>query len=862
MNLNSKQEKRNPMKPGFIYFILCILFLNTAVIPQNTGEPEKILQSEYFAVPQPVVKKQNGLSEQIAMLLKQTEIDLEAIDPVTGSQSNRIYTSWKETSASRNGTFSLKNTTGALAEVWLCLFIVSDAFMPVTVEAESDAGFTLFLNDKALITSKSGLPDSLVRNSEKTHLTNGIHRAVIRCILPADNKERSISLAVNTEEAFAEDFTFALKPVKRLTTLQLLDDDKVSSASISRSGKYAAVSVSRYNTVNKKTDYSLRLYDAQSQKLTAVFPQSSVMSRLRWMASQPESFIYTESNSSETNIRQYFPATGNNLVLYRGISDLESYQISEDGKLLYILKSVRTKEESKSYKRYQNPNDRWPWANSKNKLILLDLNSGQEHLLADYDNSLRLHDISPDGKRLLISFSEDHFDNRPFSRTYSAELNPANGEIDTIRVFDWYRSAQYLSDDEIIYSGGPSMFGKEGVNVPDSLIPNEYDTQIYLYSIKKSSVSPITKNFNPAINSIYADQKKRMLHLTVTEGSMQFYYEYDIKSGSFKRVPLAIEVVNDISVSDAGQVVYTGSGATVHEKAYYYHNGISKVLHDPAPHQTQFGKGRTKVFNYTTPAGKSIDGLLYYPVDFDPEKKYPCIVNYYGGTSPVSQDFEGRYPKNLWTSNGYFVYVVQPSGATGYGQEFSAIHVNDWGKTTSDEIIGAVNNLTASHAYIAKDKIGCIGASYGGFMTMTLLTRTDIFAAGISHAGISLLPSYWGEGYWGYLYSAIATAESYPWSRKDIYVDQSPIFHADKVNTPLLLLHGNSDTNVPPGESMQFYTALKILGKEVELVEIDKQDHHILEHDKRDFWTRLIIAWFDKQLKRQPGYWEHLFKQK
>lgn len=828
---------------------------------QGNGELQNILQSDYFTLPQPVVKKQKEQAEQISLLLKQTEIAFDDIDPVTGNAANRIYTSWKETRAMESGKFSLKNTTGSLAEVWLSFFVTANTFMPATIEAQSDAGFVLFVNQKALFTSKSGAPDSITTHSEKTSLPPGTHWVLLRCIIPAD-AEKSISIALNTEEAFEEDFSFALKPVKRLTTYQLLDDEKISSASLSKSGKYALVSVSRYNTANKKNDFTLYLYDAPGQKLITVFPQSSVMGRPRWINSQPESFVYTESNGSETNLRQYFPSTGNNKLLYRGISDLESYQPSGDGRILYITKSVRAKEEPKSYKRYTSPNDRWPWANSKNKLLMLDLNSGQEHLLADFDNSLRLHDISPGGKKLLLSFSEDHFESRPFSRTYSVELYPASGRIDTIKTFDWYRSAQYLSDDEIIYTGGPSMFGPAGVNVPEGMIPNDYDTQVYIYNIKTKNVDPVTKNFNPAVNSIYTDRSKGVLHLTVTEGSMQLYYEYTIKTRGFKRVPLAIEVVDDISVSETGSIVYTGSGATVHGKAYYYSSGSSKVLYDPAPHQSSFAKGKTQIFNYTTPEGKTIDGLLYFPVDFDPGKTYPCIVNYYGGTSPVAQDFEGRYPKNLWTNNGYFVYVVQPSGATGYGQEFSALHVNDWGKTTSDEIIGAVKNLTANHSYIAKDKIGCIGASYGGFLTMTLLTKTDIFAAAISHAGISLLPSYWGEGYWGYLYSAVATAESYPWNRKDIYVDQSPIFSADKVNTPLLLLHGNSDTNVPPGESMTFYTALKILGKEVELIEIDKQDHHILEHDKRDFWTKLIIAWFDKKLKHEPGYWDYLLKQK
>ncbi|MFW6227300.1 MAG: alpha/beta hydrolase family protein, partial [Bacteroidota bacterium] len=154
------------------------------------------------------------------------------------------------------------------------------------------------------------------------------------------------------------------------------------------------------------------------------------------------------------------------------------------------------------------------------------------------------------------------------------------------------------------------------------------------------------------------------------------------------------------------------------------------------------------------------------------------------------------------------------------------------------------------------------GASYGGFMTMLLMTRTDLFATAISPAGISNITSYWGDGYWGYSYSSEATADSYPWNNKELYVEQSPIFHADKINTPLLLLTGDSDTNVPPGESMQLYTALKILDRPVELVMIKGEDHHIVTPSRRKKWHNVIMAWWDKHLKDQPQWWEEQFPEK
>jgi dipeptidyl aminopeptidase/acylaminoacyl peptidase len=134
-----------------------------------------------------------------------------------------------------------------------------------------------------------------------------------------------------------------------------------------------------------------------------------------------------------------------------------------------------------------------------------------------------------------------------------------------------------------------------------------------------------------------------------------------------------------------------------------------------------------------------------------------------------------------------------------------------------------------------------------------------MFKAAIAHAGISSISSYWGEGYWGYAYSALATANSYPWNRKDIYINQSALFNADKITTPLLLLHGSADTNVPPGESTQLFTALKILGREVEYIQILDQDHHILTYNKRILWTKTIMAWFDRWLKGEHEWWYDLY---
>jgi len=109
------------------------------------------------------------------------------------------------------------------------------------------------------------------------------------------------------------------------------------------------------------------------------------------------------------------------------------------------------------------------------------------------------------------------------------------------------------------------------------------------------------------------------------------------------------------------------------------------------------------------------------------------------------------------------------------------------------------------------------------------------------------------------LYSGIASRNSFPWNNPELYTEHSPIYRADKVTNPILLIHGDADVNVPVGESHTFYTALKLLDKDVELVEYLGDDHHILARDKTFHWWTTMLSYFDKHLKDQPEWWDYHF---
>jgi dipeptidyl aminopeptidase/acylaminoacyl peptidase len=272
--------------------------------------------------------------------------------------------------------------------------------------------------------------------------------------------------------------------------------------------------------------------------------------------------------------------------------------------------------------------------------------------------------------------------------------------------------------------------------------------------------------------------------------------------------------------------------------------------------------GECKDWNFKAERGDSIYGCYYLPPFFDETKQYPMLVYYYGGCSPVGRMLDSYYNYQEWAAMGYVVYVIQPSGCSGFGQEFSSRHVNAYGDYTADDIIQGTKQFCKEHPFVKADKIGCLGASYGGFMTMYLQTVTDIFAAAMSHAGISNPASYWGYGYWGYSYNTTAAAHSYPWNNMELYSGHAPLFNADKVHTPILFMHGGADTNVPINESIQMFTALKLLGRETAFITVEGENHHILNHNKRIRWHDSIMAWFAKWLKDDPTWWDTMYPKK
>lgn len=840
----------------------------------NEKEKEKVqVQSWYllgpFDAPFPAFNDEGEDKMKAGDLLKYEHVALRKLRPVEGAGLNLVdgkTAKWKKVLADTMGAEIPADTTFPLV-AYLAAYVEVPRWMKIDVEARSTNQFEVFVDESSVIknTETGSMSDDKNKKSGSAKLEMGKHLLLVKAVyVPADTVSSwRVDVKLGPGKDFEEVPVVSLDPERTMNITDVLDVPSIGGVDVSPDGTYFMVSISEHRPPEGDTEERTEVRRFKDGGLVKTFKDMSSVSSREWAPTGNRiSYVVREKDKSTFRILDL--ETDRVETVLEGIKDFSGYTWSPDGSFIVYSVNVEPEEDKTGVKRHRGIYDRRGYERNKSNLYVASVPSGVTRKLTAGEYSTFLYDIHPDGKTMLIGRGYEDLTERPYGVTELISLDLENQKTELVLTGRWLGGAQWSPDGKkLLVTGGVTTFGDAGKNVAEGIIPNDYDTQAYLFDPVTKEATPITKDFNPTVTSVYWPEPGDYIYLIAEEGEYVKPYKYDVGKKTFKNIPLECDVIRRGDVArDKPVAVVAGSGAGFPARLYTVDLKSGKVrkILDPAGQDFEHVKiGKIEDFDFDSASGKKIVGRIHYPPDFDPNKKYPCIVYYYGGTSPVDRSFGGRYPKNLWAAAGYVIYVLQPSGATGFGQEFSARHVNDWGKTTVGEIIEGTTKFLAAHPFVDPERTGCIGASYGGFMTQLLITKTDMFAAAVSHAGISDITSYWGEGYWGYLYNAVSAANSFPWNRPDIYIEQSPLFAADKVNTPLLLLHGAADTNVPPGESEQMYTALKLLGKEVEYIKVADQNHWIVDYKKRIVWSNAILSWFDKWLKDQPQWWEDMY---
>ena len=649
----------------------------------------------------------------------------------------------------------------------------------------------------------------------------------------------------------------------------LTDGKRVRGISLSADGKYVVVS---YQTTerggNSRWDYELR--EVKTQRLLRYLSKN-----VKWMP-RSTAYIEEEYQGDKRVLFKVDPLTGQRTQWVYDIPR-ESYTVSPTEDYLIISCSEEGPKEDADVYEVLEMDDRQPGWRTRSYLKRYDLKTGLCQRITFGNKGEHLYDISQDGKKLLVVSSYSRLAKRPTEVEDVYIMDAQTLKMDTVLQGEGFLGGCSFSPDatQILFRGNPEAFNRIGCQLPESVTPSMTEYELFLYDIASKKVTPLTKDFDPSVENADWSLADGQIYLTAEDRDYVNMFVLNPKTGKITKLPIQGDYAYRYDLAARASVVGYLSYKTMEPASAYVMTLNSKAVANSklsSLNSQLFFNGAEALgdaeigtcedWNFTNSKGDTVYGRLYLPKDFDATKKYPMIVYYYGGCSPVSRYFESPYAPQYWNSLGYVAYIIEPSGATGFGQEWASRHVNTAGRGPAEDIIEGTKKICEAHPFINPKKIGCMGASYGGFMTQYLQTQTDIFAAAVSHAGIANHTSYWGQGYWGYNYSEVSMANSYPWSHRDLYVNQSPLFNADKIHTPLLLLHGDADTNVPLIESLQMFTALKLLGREVALVQVKGENHHILEYSKKEKWLATQMAWFARWLKDDPTWWDALYPKK
>lgn len=280
----------------------------------------------------------------------------------------------------------------------------------------------------------------------------------------------------------------------------------------------------------------------------------------------------------------------------------------------------------------------------------------------------------------------------------------------------------------------------------------------------------------------------------------------------------------------------------------------AKKISNTNPQQDKYLWGSVEPYQWLSTEGDTLDGLLYKPANFDGNKKYPMLIYFY---EKYSDDIHQHYvPKpsrsiispTYCTSNGYVVFIPDITYTDGYPGQ-SAYH---------SVVSGALSLV--NEGFIDKDRMGIQGQSWGGYQVAWLVTRTNLFKAAMAGAPVSNMTSAYGGIRWE---SGMVRQFQYEtgqsrigatlWERPDLYIENSPLFRADMVETPLLIMSNDGDGAVPWYQGIEFFTALRRLQKPVWLLNYNGDEHNLKQRANMKDLDLRMMQFFDHYLKDAPA---------
>ena len=369
----------------------------------------------------------------------------------------------------------------------------------------------------------------------------------------------------------------------------------------------------------------------------------------------------------------------------------------------------------------------------------------------------------------------------------------------------------------------------------------------------------LTAHWDGTVNSyVWSKDNKKIYFVAPTKGTVQLF-AIDVPNNlavrSLPRITQISEGQFDISGivgENKDGLVVTTTKMTRATEIFQYSFKTKKIEQITQVNDELYATYKdTKVEGRITKAsdGKDLFSWVIYPPDFDPNKKYPTLLFCQGGPqSATTQGYSYRWNFQLMASQGYIVILPNRRGMPGWGVEWNHDISKDWGGQPIRDYISAIDDFK-KESYVDSERIGAIGASYGGYSVFMLAgMHENRFKTFISHAGLFNMQSWYGTT--EELFFANYDLGGPYWDKNNIktYTDFNPIKHVDKWNTPILIYQGGKDYRVPIGQGQEAFQAAQLKGIKSRYIFMPEENHWVLSGQNAQVWQREFFKWLDETL--------------
>jgi len=476
------------------------------------------------------------------------------------------------------------------------------------------------------------------------------------------------------------------------------------------------------------------------------------------------------------------------------------------------------------------------------RLTTVDVASGEVRQVSPADTYVYEYDWSPDGRRLVASAAPGSGDNNWWvAKLYT--LDVSSGEMKPIYKPRLQIAVPRWSPDGKSIAFIEGLMSDQGGNGGD----------IFVVPAAGGEARDVTPGMKASASALaWRPRSNTILFVESLDGDTGFA-TVDASGGRISTLWTGGEKISTGAWGMAFSLAEDGTTSAVVRDSLDHPPEVwagplgnwKQITHANEGLRPVWGKAESI---HWTSDGMSIQGWLVYPAHYDPANRYPLVVAVHGGPgSGVLSSWPSRfdYPAAL-PSEGYFVLFPNPRGSFGQGEPFTEANVKDFGYGDFRDIMAGVDEVLKKLP-VDPSRIGITGWSYGGYMTMWAVTQTHRFRAAVAGAGIANWLSYYGENDIDEWLVPFFGASVY--DDPAVYARSSPISFIKNVQTPTLILVGDSDGECPPPQSYEFWHALKTLGVKTQFVVYPHEGHVFLQPEHQRDVIRRAVEWFNQYLK-------------